>query len=417
MQVEIINIGTELLIGQVVNTNASYMAKILNEKGFEISRIETIADKEQEIKDSVYQSMERVNILLITGGLGPTNDDITKKCLTDIFGGELKENLQVSKQIEFFFATRKLPYTSTNRYQAYLPDSCIPIFNNVGTAPGMVFYKDNKTIISLPGVPFEMKNIMPEVVRILTKKYNTQVIMDRYFIVSGISESFLSDRLEKFEKELNKNMFSLAYLPQSGIIKLRISLHTSERDRQESEKLMESKITELRNILGDLLLSEQEESMEEIVFKTLVKQNKTLSTAESCTGGNIAHKITLIAGASQCFCGAIVAYNNNIKQSVLSIKPLILEKYHAVSEQTVIAMAKSVIKLMNTDYAISTSGLAGPNSDGTSVPVGSVWICVANKNGKVVTYTTCYKTTRENFIDRVTNDALHLLLKFIRLGN
>ncbi len=414
MQVEIINIGNELLIGQVVNTNASYIAKILNNNGFEIVHISTIADKKQDIKDTVLEAMKRVNIVIITGGLGPTKDDITKTCLLEIFEGELKENTLISQHIERFFTQRGLPYTDTNRFQAFVPTSCEIIFNNVGTAPGMVFYKEKKTIISLPGVPFEMKEMMPNVVDLLCEKYDIQTIIDKNLVIAGISESFLSDMLEEFEKELQQYHISLAYLPEGSLIKLRLSLH--EGKKEEAKALMEKEFEKLKRILGKFFVSQEDERIEETIGKLLKENKKTLSTAESCTGGNIAHRITLISGASEYFCGSIVAYNNEIKQNILNVSAVTLEKCHAVSEQTVIEMAKSSTKIMNSDYSIATSGLAGPNSDGTEIPVGTVWICVANKKGEYTTHTTCYTTTRENFIDRVSNEALFLLLDFIRSG-
>lgn len=271
MQVEIINIGNELLIGQVVNTNASYMAKLLNNNGFEITHISTVADKKQDIKDAVLEAMKRVGIVILTGGLGPTKDDITKTCLAEIFGGEMKENTQISQHIEKFFALRGLPYTDTNRFQAFLPTSCEAVFNNVGTAPGMVFYRGEKTIISLPGVPFEMKEMMPKVVALLCKKYDIQTIIDKNLIVGGISESFLSDMLEDFEKELQQYHISLAYLPEGSIIKLRLSLH--EGNKEEGEILMQREIEKLKQILGSFLVSQTDERIEETIGQIL-KDNK-----------------------------------------------------------------------------------------------------------------------------------------------
>ena len=229
MKVEIINIGDELLIGQVVNTNCSYMSKLLNRNGFLVSRVSVVADDKQAIKDILSEAMQRVDIVLLTGGLGRTKDDITKVCLTEIFGGELKENAAISRHVEHFFASRNLPYTSTNRSQAFIPTSCTPIFNSVGTAPGMLFEKDSKTVISMPGVPFEMQNMMNDVLDLLLKRYNPQTIIDKNLVVAGISESFLSDKLEGFEKGLNKERVSLAYLPNGGMIRLRLSLHGGER--------------------------------------------------------------------------------------------------------------------------------------------------------------------------------------------
>lgn len=412
MKVEIINIGDELLIGQVVNTNCSYMSKLLNRNGFLVSRVSVVADDKQAIKDILSEAMQRVDIVLLTGGLGPTKDDITKVCLTEIFGGELKENAAISRHVEHFFASRNLPYTSTNRSQAFIPTSCTPIFNSVGTAPGMLFEKDGKTVISMPGVPFEMQNMMNDVLDLLLKRYNPQTIIDKNLVVAGISESFLSDKLEGFEKGLNKERVSLAYLPSGGMIRLRLSLHGGER--KEGEGTMHKLIEELKSIVGEYLVGEDDDNLSTIINKVLLQEKSTLAVAESCTGGNLAHQITLVSGASNCFKGGVVAYNNDIKHSVLGVEEETLNRYHAVSKQTVIAMAKGTLQLMNSDYAIATSGLAGPNSDGTNVPVGTIWLCVMNKKGEYKTHTTCYHTTRENFVDRVTNDAFFLLLNLIK---
>lgn len=412
MKVEIINIGDELLIGQVVNTNCSYMSKLLNRNGFLVSRVSVVADDKQAIKDILSEAMQRVDIVLLTGGLGPTKDDITKVCLTEIFGGELKENAAISRHVEHFFASRNLPYTSTNRSQAFIPTSCTPIFNSVGTAPGMLFEKDGKTVISMPGVPFEMQNMMNDVLDLLLKRYNPQTIIDKNLVVAGISESFLSDKLEGFEKGLNKERVSLAYLPNGGMIRLRLSLHGGER--KEGEGTMHKLIEELKSIVGEYLVGEDDDNLSTIINKVLLQEKSTLAVAESCTGGNLAHQITLVSGASNCFKGGVVAYNNDIKHSVLGVEEETLNRYHAVSKQTVIAMAKGILQLMNSDYAIATSGLAGPNSDGTNVPVGTIWLCAMKKNGEYKTHTTCYHTTRENFVDRVTNDAFFLLLNLIK---
>lgn len=412
MKVEIINIGDELLIGQVVNTNCSYMSKLLNRNGFLVSRVSVVADDKQAIKDILSEAMQRVDIVLLTGGLGPTKDDITKVCLTEIFGGELKENAAISRHVEHFFASRNLPYTSTNRSQAFIPTSCTPIFNSVGTAPGMLFEKDGKAVISMPGVPFEMQNMMNDVLDLLLKRYNPQTIIDKNLVVAGISESFLSDKLEGFEKGLNKERVSLAYLPNGGMIRLRLSLHGGER--KEGERIMNKLIEELKAIVGEYLVGEDDDNLSTIINKVLLQEKSTLAVAESCTGGNLAHQITLVSGASNCFKGGVVAYNNDIKYSVLGVEEETLNRYHAVSKQTVIAMAKGILQLMNSDYAIATSGLAGPNSDGTNVPVGTIWLCAMNKKGEYKTHTTCYHTTRENFVDRVTNDAFFLLLNLIK---
>lgn len=418
MNIEIINIGDELLIGQVVNTNCSYMAKVLNNNGMNVSFVSTINDNPTKIEESVLLALQRTDCVLITGGLGPTKDDMTKHCLCKMFGGKLILNEQVSKHVEQFFLSRNLPYTDTNKEQALVPDCCQVIFNPIGTAPGMVFEKNNKLVISMPGVPFEMQNMMNDVIPILIDHYKTETIIHHSIMVAGISESFLSDRLEQFEASLDKKDYSLAYLPKGGIITLRLSYHShSKLSKEENAKKKEEfnqKYQSLKLYISEYLVSEDDKTIAAVVGEQLLKKHLTLSTAESCTGGNIAHQLTLISGASAYFKGSIVSYCNEIKHKILGVKQETLDTYSAVSEQTAKEMALGAIKTLNTDYSIATTGLAGPNGDGSATEVGTVYIAIANSNGDVAVHKTIYHTSRENFIDRTTNQALFFLLEVLR---
>ena len=459
MNAEIINIGDELLIGQVVNTNCSYMAKVLNASGINVNYISVISDNKNDIAQSVLLALQRSDSVLITGGLGPTKDDVTKHCLNELFGGRLIEDKQVSEHVRKFFEARNLPYTDTNRSQAFVPDCCQVIFNSVGTAPGMVFNSKDcrqfnnscgkqsigKLVISMPGVPFEMQKMMNSVTKILLEHYKPQTIIHRTVSVSGIGESFLSDRLEEFEmyiQHLNgrqvttdngriksegskieskssnvgldsdKNLphYSLAYLPEAGIIKLRLSVHRGQVVQQEFDMLF----NRLKEEIKEFIIGEEDQDIATVLGRELKTLGRTLATAESCTGGNIAHRITLVAGASSYFKGAVVSYCNEIKNRVLCVNQSTLDDFGAVSMQTAKEMSENVLRLYDTDYAISATGLAGPDSDGTDNEIGTVYIGIASKNGETIVKKTCYKTTRANFIDRVTNFALFELLKKIQ---
>ena len=418
MDTEIINIGDELLIGQVINTNASFISKKLNAIGANIKYITTIGDDEKIIQQSLDIALKRADCVIITGGLGPTKDDMTKHTLNKIFGGKLIENKEVTKHVKHFFEVRNLLFTETNHSQSFVPDCCQIIFNFIGTAPGMVFEKDNKLIFSLPGVPYEMQNMMEEVCKIILQHYSIETIIHKTLVVSGIAESFLSDKLEEFEKNIysiNKNSnthYSLAYLPNAGLIKLRISAKGGDKDN--AKKQVDDFANKLRNILEDKIIGQDEDNLACVIGRLLKEKNLTLSTAESCTGGNIAHEITLVSGASEYFKGSVVSYCNEIKNKVLQVNEKDLKTYGTVSETIAKQMAINACKNMNTDYAIATTGLAGPNGDGTNIPIGTVYIAVANKKGDVRVEKSCFLTSRANFIDRTTNQALFLLLKLLQ---
>lgn len=409
-EVEIINIGDELLIGQVVNTNAADMAKMLNKAGFDVRKTSVIGDEAEIIRSSLQSAMQRADVVLITGGLGPTKDDITKKVLAEEFDSSLGMNEQVRTHVERYFASKGLPFTPTNAEQALVPDKCRVVFNSVGTAPGMCFEKNGKLVFSMPGVPFEMRTMMPEVIEIMKQHFKSEAVEYKTLLVSGIGESFLSDKLEGFEANLPKGI-SLAYLPKGGTIRLRLTAKGADRNKvtdmldQQTELLLAS--------VKDYFMGFECDNLAETLGERLSENGKTVATAESCTGGNIAHLITLVAGSSRYYKGSVVSYANEVKEKVLGVRAGDLQQYGAVSEEVVKQMAEGVKKLLKTDYAIATSGIAGPSGGSDEKPVGTVWIAVAGERG-CVAEKFLFNTTRDNFIERTSNQAILMLLHQMR---
>lgn len=409
-EVEIINIGDELLIGQVVNTNAADMAKMLNKAGFDVRKTSVIGDEAEIIRSSLQSAMQRAAVVLITGGLGPTKDDITKKVLAEEFDSSLVMNEQVRTHVERYFASKGLPFTPTNAEQALVPDKCRVVFNSVGTAPGMCFEKNGKLVFSMPGVPFEMRTMMPEVIEIMKQHFKSEAVEYKTLLVSGIGESFLSDKLEGFEANLPKGI-SLAYLPKGGTIRLRLTAKGADRNKvtdmldQQTELLLAS--------VKDYFMGFECDNIAETLGERLLENGKTIATAESCTGGNIAHLITLVAGSSRYYKGSVVSYANEVKEKVLGVRAGDLQQYGAVSEEVVKQMAEGVKRLLKTDYAIATSGIAGPSGGSDEKPVGTVWIAVAGERG-CVAEKFLFNTTRDNFIERTSNQAILMLLHQMR---
>jgi nicotinamide-nucleotide amidase len=375
MRAEIISIGDELLIGQVVNTNASWMAGQLSMAGIAVARITTIADTHEEIIYALDEASARSEIILITGGLGPTRDDITKDALCKYFGARLVVHESTLQDIEKRFASRGWEINDINRRQAEVPDSCTPIPNGHGTAPGMWFEKEGRIYVSMPGVPYEMKamlsnHILPE----LSKKINGKQVVHKIVMTQGMGESSLAELIKGWENRLPAHM-KLAYLPQPGIVRLR--LNGSGPDRKKLNLEMDQKMLELDAILQDLIFAREDTTLEKVVGQLLLEKNVRLSTAESCTGGYIAHLITSIPGSSAYFTGSVVAYSNSIKTGILGVQEECLIKHGAVSEQTVIQMANGVKQKFGTEYAIAVSGVAGPDGGTDEKPVGTIWIAVA----------------------------------------
>ena len=379
MKAEIISIGDELLIGQVVNTNASWMASELSLLGVEVVQIVAIADKKQDILNALDLASGRADIILLTGGLGPTKDDITKKTLAEYFDSKLVFHEPTFEQVKKIFKARNFEVSEINRQQALIPDKCTPLYNKNGTAPGMWFEKNGKVYVSMPGVPFEMKPMMTgQVIPKLREKYNFGVIFHKTVMTTGMAESFLADKIKEWENSLPVNI-KLAYLPQPGIVRLRLT--AKGNDKELLKKQVDKKIEELKEIIGDIIFGYDDVTLEEVVGQLLKEKNKTVSTAESCTGGYIAHLITSISGSSAYFEGSVVSYSNKIKNKVLGVPENDLEKHGAVSKEVVEAMVSGVQNLTGTDYAVATSGIAGPTGGTEKKPVGTTWIAVASPQG------------------------------------
>ncbi|HJN05074.1 MAG TPA: competence/damage-inducible protein A [Bacteroidales bacterium] len=374
IKAEIISIGDELLIGQVVNTNASWIASELVKNGIEVGRITAIKDSKSEIFEALNSSIE--NIVLFTGGLGPTKDDITKGVLCNYFDSKLIFHTPTFDHIKSLFGKRNYPVTEVNKNQALIPDKCIPLFNQYGTAPGMWFETDAKVVVSMPGVPFEMKSLVTnELIPRLKQRFQAKNIIHRTIMTIGVGESMLAEKIADWENDL-PNHIKLAYLPQPGIVRLRLSTQSNNYDSSFSE--IESQISKLQNIIPDKIFGFDDSSLEEVVGNLLAEKGRTLSTAESCTGGYIAHLITSIAGSSNYFTGSVVSYANDVKVKQLNVEPSDIETYGAVSKEVVEQMAIGGRKLLNTDYCLATSGIAGPDGGTEDKPVGSVWIALAS---------------------------------------
>jgi nicotinamide-nucleotide amidase len=414
IQVEIINIGDELLIGQVVNTNASQMAQKLNSYGFNVLATSVIGDNANQIRESLDIALKRSDCVLITGGLGPTKDDITKKILAEYFDSELVINKEVEEHVRSYFTRKQLPFTETNRAQALVPEKCKVIFNPVGTAPGMCFEKNGKLIVSMPGVPFEMRVMMEKVIEIMQNFFNQHTkILHRTLLYANIGESFLSDMISDFEDSL-PSYISLAYLPKSNTIRLRFTAKTDEDI--DLEKNLDEKVNQLIGLTKNFFMGFEIDNVATILGNELKSLNKTLSVAESCTGGYISHLITSNAGSSQYYKGSVTAYANQTKENLLGVGKDTLLKFGAVSKEVAEQMSQGVMRELNSDYAIATTGIAGPEGGSEEKPVGTVWISVSSDK-KTVAEKYFFPTTRDNFIERASNQALLMLIKLIKDEN
>ncbi|MPQ48310.1 competence/damage-inducible protein A [Marinifilum sp. N1E240] len=407
MQAEIITIGDEILIGQVVDTNSAWMAKELNKIGIDVSRINSISDQKNDIINSIEESFKRVSLVLMTGGLGPTNDDITKKTLSDYFGMKLVQDDKLYLKIQERLSRYGIPMNHFNVEQALVPDQARIIDNNFGSAPCMWFERDGKVVISMPGVPFEMKGIMENgVLNALRTCYSTPAIVHRTIMTQGIGESLLAEMLEDWEGNLPKGM-KLAYLPSPGQVRLRLSV-TGE-NKEDLELAINKQVELLEKIIPENIFGFDDTPMEESVAKLLKEKGLTMGTAESCTGGYIAHLITSHSGSSEYFKGSIVSYCNEIKEKVLGVNVEDLNNFGAVSQQVVEQMAIGARKALNVDYALATSGIAGPDGGTEEKPVGTVWIALASKSKVISQKLSLYKV-RERNIRVAALKVLNLLL-------
>lgn len=411
MKAEIITIGDELLIGQVIDTNSAWMATQLNATGIDVRQITSISDSRLHILHTLAEAGNRARVVLISGGLGPTRDDITKQTLCEYFNTDLVVDEQALADITVFFQRRGMALTELNRRQAEMPAVCTSIPNPVGTARGMWFEKENTIYISLPGVPFEMKTMMTDyVLPALKKRFPGTAVVHRTLLTTGLGESFLAARIEQWENSL-PGYIKLAYLPQPGIVRLRISARGchEEKLRQEVDDLADR----LYQIIPELIFGEGDETPESVTGRMLLARHHTLSTAESCTGGTIAQKITSVAGSSAWFKGSVVAYANEVKQEMLGIEASTLEEHGAVSEPVVIQMAEAIRRLNRTHWAVSVSGIAGPDGGTAEKPTGTVWIAVAGPDG-TTTAKFLFGDNRERNVTRAAVAALNMLR--LRIG-
>ena len=408
MKCEVISIGDELLIGQTINTNASWIGEQINILGFTISHCLVISDLKNDIINALDQAYKRSDIIIITGGLGPTNDDITKHTLTEYFNTYLELDIEIEKNIIDYFTNRNLPILQSNRDQALIPKSCQVLPNSRGSASGMWFEKNGVVFISLPGVPYEMKGIMNDHVfsRLLALKGDENIIINKTIRTHGMGESFLAEVIKSWEKKLANENIKLAYLPSPGIVKLRLSI--IGKDRKSSEEKLNSYILKLKKLIPEQIYGYDTDTMEGVVSNLLKEKKHTLSTAESCTGGNISKMITSISGSSSFFNGSLVTYTNKSKSQLLDVNDQVIEKHGAVSQQVVEQMAKNVRLKFDSDYGISTSGIAGPTGGTADKPVGTVWIAVASEE-KVISKKLNLGYNRERNIHVSSLSVLNLL--------
>jgi nicotinamide-nucleotide amidase len=405
----ILSIGDEILIGRTLDTNSNLIAKKLNDAGIVIKRISALSDNPKDIKQSFENAFADADIIISTGGLGPTEDDRTKDVLCELYNVKLILNEKVLNKIEYYLRLRGRKINKNNYRQALVPESATVLFNNLGSAPGLMFTNDNKVLIALPGVPFEMEELLlNSVIPILKDKYKLPEIKHEYISVSGIPEAFLAEKLSDWESKL-PNFINLAYLPGAGIIYLRFSIYNKT---PENEEVMSAEIEKLKNIIPEYIIEQSEKSIEELIGNILSETELKIATAESCTGGKIAARITSVPGSSKYYTGSAIAYDNSIKTNILKVDKSLIEMYGAVSSQVVEKMAQNILNLYNADFAVATSGIAGPDGGTDSKPVGTVWVGIAAKNN---TYSRkfFFASTRKVTINFFSNMALVMLYKQI----
>ena len=410
-QASIITIGDELLIGQVIDTNSAWMAQQLNIAGIKVLRRVAVGDAWEEIWKALDEESKHVDIILITGGLGPTADDITKPLLNKYFNGKLIVDEGALQNVKHIFEkVLNRPMIESNLKQAEVPDTCKVIQNKRGTAPGMWFEKEGKVFVSMPGVPFEMKGMMNDfVIPELSTHFIFPHITHRTLLTVGIGESFLAEKIKEFETAL-PTQIKLAYLPNYGMVRLRLT--SVGFDRIAVEKEIQEYFETLQQLVKDYLVTDLDEPMEKVTGKLLIARNKTVSTAESCTGGYIAHLLTTIPGSSAFYVGSVVSYSYKAKENLLNVSKSVLETKGAVSEDVVIQMAKGALASIQSDYVIAVSGIMGPDGGLPDKPVGTVWIAVGNKNN-IEAQKLYFRFDRERNTQLTATNALNMLRKFI----
>ena len=408
MKAEIITIGDEILIGQIVDTNSAYISKELNKIGVSVHQITSIQDERNHILQSLKEASERVDIIIITGGLGPTKDDITKKCLCEFFNDELVENNKVLRHIEALFEKYiDTPISDLNRQQALIPSKATVLHNEYGTAAGMWFEQAGKVFISLPGVPYEMKGLMErEVIPRLMTSFSRPVILHKTVITYGIGESALAEKIETWENNLPNNI-KLAYLPNLGKVRLRLTAKGEDEEHLRNE--IENQITILHEFIGEIIYGyEDEEPLEVVIGRMLAEKGWKLATAESCTGGRLAAKFTKAPGSSASFSGSVVCYATQSKIELLGVPEKLIEEKSVVSSEVVEAMATGAAEKFHTEFAIATTGNAGPTKGDSDAPLGTVFIGIKTPD-KVFSKEFMFGNHREKVIGKSVNKAIELL--------
>ena len=406
MKADLITIGDEILIGQIIDTNSAWMARKLNDEGIAVRQITSISDEHDHMLETLSDASGKVDLVLITGGLGPTKDDRTKDAICQFFGTQLVYDDNVLKHIQALLAPRGVQMNGLNRDQALVPESAVVLHNRMGTAPGLWMEKDGCVFVFMPGVPFEMKTLVSEQIlpRVRTR-FKTTPIIHRTVLSQGLPESMLAERIADWENSL-PSFIKLAYLPNPMHIRLRLS--ASGEDRDVMNKVLDEKVEELLEIIPEQIFGFEDETLTGNIGKLLKQRNQTVGTAESCTGGNIAHFFTSDAGSSDYFRGSVVAYSNEVKEKVLGVPEKLLIEHGAVSAEVVEAMAVGARKVLGVDYAVATSGVAGPTGGTPEKPVGLVWIAIAGPDG-VVSKKYNFGNDRGRNIVRSSQSALNLL--------
>ena len=406
MKATIITIGDEILIGQIVDTNSVSIARHLNAAGIVVREKLSIGDDRRQIIEAVERAMKGSEVTILTGGLGPTKDDITKKTLAEMFHSEMRYDQQVAAHVEKMLTGRGIEFNDLNRSQALVPTVCTVLFNAHGTAPGMWFERNGHVVVSLPGVPYEMEHLMQdEVMPRLKAHFSLRQIVHRTMITAGLPESMLAKRIEAWENAL-PHYLKLAYLPNPGAVRLRLSAYEVEGESVARE--IDRQFEALRKIIPHNVIGFETASMQELVHGLLTERKQTLATAESCTGGSIAVRFTALPGASAYFRCGVVSYSNDAKVDLLGVRAEDIAQYGAVSEQVARQMAEGARRVASADYAIATTGIAGPTGGSAEKPVGTVWIAVATPERTVAQLRQC-GSDRGQIIDRASAFAISLL--------
>ena len=406
----IITIGDELLIGQVIDTNSAFIAQQLNAIGISIKHRLAVGDVWEDIWQALEEESKHASVILITGGLGPTADDITKPLLCEYFGGKLVIDEDALKNVEAIFKRLDRPMIERNRKQAEVPDVCTVIPNHRGTAPGMWFEKDGVIFISMPGVPHEMRGMVEDYVLVhLQENRQLPTIIHKTLLTAGVGESFLADLIQAWEENLPAHI-KLAYLPNYGMVRLRLSATGFEKGVLEEQ--VENEFSQLKLLVKEYMVTDEDEPMEKVVAKLLLARKQTMATAESCTGGYIAHLITQMAGSSVYYNGSVVSYSYKAKEDLLGVEKELLLSKGAVSEEVVKQMVTGALAGLKTTYAVAVSGIMGPGGDTDDKPVGTVWVAVGNKD-HTTTQKFHFRFDRRRNIELTATNALNLLRKFI----